>query len=336
MIQLRTDEDILELNFISTANLSLSLDLGIATFCVLAIIPYLMKVNSIMKYEGGISKLTEEAAEAIDSNHKVTASNKIRELAELCKSAVNDMLKERKVIKIIGIMKNLGNNVADKEWADATFTTLEELKEIGLNCTKKKLDGAQSPFISATENILDGLKEVGVKAADKELERAKGFPVAAEAIRSLERIGVDAIDGDLSDDTVSASCLGLFEIGFKVAEKKLGYHGNPVGLIIRDPEISEEKYFTVNHQIVENIKEIANKAYGKNRNKFRDTSEGSMVYLWALGASVNKYLSIGHRLRPPFIPKSLSIDMRIKCLTLIDIHYSLKSSLNSIISKYKS
>lgn len=46
--------------------------------------------------------------------------------------------------------------------------------------------------------------------------------------------------------------------------------------------------------------------------------------------------SIGHRLRPKFIPKSLSIDMRIKCLTLINIHYSLKSSLNSIVSEDKS
>lgn len=43
-----------------------------------------------------------------------------------------------------------------------------------------------------------------------------------------------------------------------------------------------------------------------------------------------------HRLRPPFLPESLSIDMRIKCLALINIHYSLKSSLNSIVSKYKS
>lgn len=48
------------------------------------------------------------------------------------------------------------------------------------------------------------------------------------------------------------------------------------------------------------------------------------------------YYSIGHRLRPPFIPKSLSVDMRIKCLTRINIHDRLKCSLNSIVSKYKS
>src|SRR5660397_295671 len=45
---------------------------------------------------------------------------------------------------------------------------------------------------------------------------------------------------------------------------------------------------------------------------------------------------IGHRLRPPFGPKSFSIDMRINRLARINIHDCLKSSFNSTISKYKS
>lgn len=46
------------------------------------------------------------------------------------------------------------------------------------------------------------------------------------------------------------------------------------------------------------------------------------------------FYSIGHRLSPPFLPESMSIDMRVKCLTLINIHDSFKSSFNSTISKY--
>ena len=45
---------------------------------------------------------------------------------------------------------------------------------------------------------------------------------------------------------------------------------------------------------------------------------------------------ICHRLSPPFLPESFSIDMRIERLTLINIHDSFKSSFNSTISKYKS
>jgi len=52
LIQLKTDKDLLNIPSISTADLSLAVDLGIATFCILAIIPYLMRVNRIMKYEG--------------------------------------------------------------------------------------------------------------------------------------------------------------------------------------------------------------------------------------------------------------------------------------------
>ncbi len=43
---------------------------------------------------------------------------------------------------------------------------------------------------------------------------------------------------------------------------------------------------------------------------------------------------IGHRLSPPFLSKSISIDMRVKCLTLINIHDSFKCSFNSTIPKY--
>ena len=106
LIQLSTDQDLLNLNFIRTANLSIAIDLGIMTFCILATIPYLIRVNRIMKYEGGISKLREQASEAIDSNHKVTASTRINELVELGESAADDML-ESDVIKIVNVLKSL-------------------------------------------------------------------------------------------------------------------------------------------------------------------------------------------------------------------------------------
>ena len=61
------------LSFDKVANLSLSVDLFLATFCVLSIIPYSIRVNRIMKYEGGIANLIANVSEAIDSDHKITA-----------------------------------------------------------------------------------------------------------------------------------------------------------------------------------------------------------------------------------------------------------------------
>jgi len=114
LIQLRTDKDLFNLYFINTTNLGLSINLGIAVFCVFAIIPYLMKVNRIIKYEGGISKLREEASEAIDSNHLVITSNRINELIELGVIAANDKL-ENETKKIVNTINDLGKNTADKE-----------------------------------------------------------------------------------------------------------------------------------------------------------------------------------------------------------------------------
>ncbi len=106
-----------------------------------------------------------------------------------------------------------------------------------------------------------------------------------DAIKGLESIGVKAIEYDLSDDTVSASCSGLFEIGVKVAEAKLGLLGNPMGLLLDTSLMPEEENLFDKTHVVENLKEIAHKAYEK---KYKETPRLSMVYLWILGAIVMK------------------------------------------------
>ncbi len=89
LIQLEANYNYLP--FEKIANLSLSIDLFLATFCVLSIIPYSIRINRIIKYESGISNLSAEASEAIDSNHKIAATNKMSELIELGNESVFDM-----------------------------------------------------------------------------------------------------------------------------------------------------------------------------------------------------------------------------------------------------
>lgn len=202
---------------------------------------------------------------------------------------------ESKVIEIIEGLKNIGLKAVDEKLANATFHVLRCLGKIGLDCVKKKLDGESLQsygFVGggrlpgATSEVLKGLKEIGVKAADNKLEIAKSLPVAVDAIVGLESIGVMAIEYDLSDDTVSASCSGLFEIGVKVAEIKLGVFNNPMGLIIDTSSMPEKENLFDKTRVVENLKEIADKAYKK---KFDETPKLSMVYLWILGAFVMKH-----------------------------------------------
>jgi len=149
------------LPFDRIANLSIALDLFLATFCVLSIIPYSIRVNRIMKYEGGILNLTEGASEAIDSSHKVTASNKVSELMELGKNSVYDMQWD-KAYTIVEKLEFLGKEIVDKEWLDLGFSTINGIKEIGSDSWYKD--------IKVTVRAIIGLKVIGLKSVEKKLD----------------------------------------------------------------------------------------------------------------------------------------------------------------------
>jgi len=149
------------LPFDRIANLSIALDLFLATFCVLSIIPYSIRVNRIMKYEGGILNLTEGASEAIDSSHKVTASNKVSELMELGKNSVYDVQWD-KAYTIVEKLEFLGKEIVDKEWLDLGFSTISGIKEIGSDSWYKD--------IKVTVRAIIGLKVIGLKSVEKKLD----------------------------------------------------------------------------------------------------------------------------------------------------------------------
>ncbi len=303
LIQLSTDKDVLNLNFIRTANLSIAIDLGIVTFCVLSIIPFSMRVNNIMKYEGGISKLREEVSEAIDENHRVTASTRINELVELGESAADDMM-ESEVIKIVNVLISLLENVnlkktqdsidvtknmtfgdyleevANVMWRKVTFDIMSGLLRIGEKCAEKNLD-------VATIGVLDTLREIAFyavegKATDKKLDKFRDITadIVNYAMAVLTQIGIVAIERDLSNDTIQSSSKCLFEIGIKVFNVS-----------------KKSKNFTLSDKwmlsgVKNNLETIADKAYEKNRSKFENVYESSLVYLWILGAELNVILDI--------------------------------------------
>jgi len=139
LVQLRIDKDLLNLHFISMLKLSLAIDLGIATFCVLAIIPYLMRVNKIIKYGGGIygggmSKII------------VNAINEAYTIVE---------------IRTIITMEKFGDIFIDKGWDKPTHEVITHLGELGLQAAEKK--SAQT-----TINAINAINHLGVRAIESE------------------------------------------------------------------------------------------------------------------------------------------------------------------------
>jgi hypothetical protein len=162
LIHLSTNEDLLNIRFIKTANLSLAIDLGIATFCVLIIIPYLIRINRIMKYERGISRLSEELSDAIDSGYKAKAISRIKDLSELCLSAVDEGL-QREAIQIIGILKNLYQ-------FDHHEAVLESLEQIGSRSKEKKLG-------DVLYEVLETFTKMGEPERAEDLANACGISI---------------------------------------------------------------------------------------------------------------------------------------------------------------
>ena len=227
LTQLRTDDNLLNINFIDMAKFNLSASLGITVLCVLSLIPYLIRVNHIMKYDGGILKLTEEASEAIDLDHEVSTSNKISELGELGKSAVDEVLVNEASI-IVEKIGNLHWNVIDKRFEVATMAICRELREIGLNASNKS--------------------EISL------------IPVVEKTIKILDMIANKGIDGEMSEDVFSESLGSLIDIG---DELLIGMEldSNPLKSIVKKRDKSV--YANVILLVVENSIELSNKAHNK-------------------------------------------------------------------------
>lgn len=238
LMQLRTDVDLLKLKFINTADLSLAIDFGIATFCILSIIPYLMRVNNVIKYEAGLSKLTEEVFEAVDSNNKVIVQNRITELGTLGKSIIIDNY-PNKLNEVIINLKNIGNEVTDKDWGLATYFVLDELYEIGYISLQKRLDKIKGDIFDVSyavipksshkeqpsKNVLDSIYEIGLKAVDKKLEINQryiggGGLLAAEY---LSRMIHTAIELKSHNSIIELGSDYLFRIGINGGERQISW-----------------------------------------------------------------------------------------------------------------
>ncbi len=252
-----------------------------------------------MKYEGGVPKLGEEASEAIDSNFRVIASTRINELVELGESAADDLL-ESEIIKIVKVLKSLLKEiinlkkigvsidisqnitvgeyleeVANESWKNVIFDNICGLSKIGKKCVEKNFD-------VAAKEVSDALGEIAVRAAtfkttDKKSNILKDITadIVNYTMAVLTQIGIAAIERDLSNDTILSSSKGLFEIGVKVLK------------ISKKSKTFDLSDMWMISGVKKNLEEIADKAYEKNRSKFENVYESSLVYLWILGAKLN-------------------------------------------------
>jgi len=269
--------------------------IAFSIFCIVALIQHFAGIiKEELKY-AWIEKLPGEIVDAIGLGNIPRAAREIKDLGMLG----IDMAKkgeEDQVMYVIRGLRLAGLEAVGKgkEFEDIASASINELREVGLEATRKKLDAQKAralfsdniigftgvPF-SATASALDALKDVGTKAAEADMGDA-----TLSAIDYLVKVGIAAMENGLNQDTINEVVLGLEEVGKKSAEKRLTYF---------------ENYFVV-VQAVEKLMEFGNKALkyeygrifswgdvpGNDSDKLQTFLEGKIYVGWAKNAKIRK------------------------------------------------
>jgi hypothetical protein len=181
----------------------LAIDLILAVFCVLGIIPFTIKINRIAKYEGGVSKLYGEAKHEINSGNEVVSSDNISRLGELGRSALKEALPDE-VMSITTNIRNLGNLSIEKNLEKTTIKTIIELENLGLIAMDPKTNIGYYPVPWPVMHHYISLPE---------------YPIAWNITNGFREICVGSIDKNSDESIIYVSCEILFNIGYMYIRK---------------------------------------------------------------------------------------------------------------------
>ena len=197
------------------------LSIAIASFCVFSLLPFLIGVNRVLKYEIGFVNLYGETLDAIKSGNEANVVKGIMDLESICIDAIKESRE------------------------DTTFEIIDFLSEIG----KKIIETKEEELRNTTRNLIIGLGNIGIDAIEKGFKDATLF-FLAKALGDLRR-GAAKNEWELEAGLAADKLKG---IGCKAAEKGLTTTTNAaiVGLKYCD-SVGVEMKFKLNHGAVRGL-----------------------------------------------------------------------------------
>jgi hypothetical protein len=170
-------------------NILISISIGLAAFCIAAIIPYLKNSNNILKFDIGVDNLIGELNESTISENYPTARTIVYELLDIGKSAI-DNKREDSLYKITtGISDSIG---------------IPLLRQGGI-----------LPTFNAY-NLINCFDTLGKKATEKHMDR-----VAVSIIYSLKDSGISLMNKDFFDGSVEQIIITLHDMGIAASKYRL-------------------------------------------------------------------------------------------------------------------
>lgn len=110
-------------------NLSLAVDMFLASFCILSIIPYSIRINDILVFEIGLSNLSNEISEAIASDNKLVIKKNVKELIYMCNISLYDN-KWARTRAVVDELTNIPDKISGSEWVKLNSSIIHELFKV--------------------------------------------------------------------------------------------------------------------------------------------------------------------------------------------------------------
>jgi hypothetical protein len=175
------------------------LSIVVASSCVFSLLPFLIGVNNLLKYDSGIKNLDEEIPAAIREGDEQRAINKIGELNKMGEIAIKES-REDVISSISSVLSRSGLKSAEKKFWYVTLQVVYALENIGLKSVEKGFK------YNSTRGIVDGLRFIATETS-KEIEVGGDFKdaVIVEVLKGLSDIGVKAAEKGVGDILVDAA-----------------------------------------------------------------------------------------------------------------------------------
>ncbi len=191
-------------------NFLVSLSIGLAAFCIAAIIPYLKNCNDIIKFEIGVSNLIDELEESTISEKYPKAHTIVEKLREIGENAIQEEIEEPLYLITIGIYNHIMIALGRQRGIlreGYPYRAIYALCRLGISATDKHMD-------KIAEIITNDLQISGGLVIDKDVRDSS----AEEAINTLEQIGIRATKLKLKNTSIH-SLISLLVLANKADSK---------------------------------------------------------------------------------------------------------------------
>lgn len=198
-----------------TNNILISISIGLATFCIAGIIPYLKSCNNILKFDVGVDNLISELHESTILENYSKSTTVVYDLLDIGDNAI----KEKRNDSLAKITNGISNHIKIALLRNggilptfSAFTPIYVLKTLGKSAANKHID-------EFAVSLIHSLRESGILLIEKNVSDGS----VEEIIFTFHEMGIIASKNQLKN-TAIFSMRSLLALAKAASNKRNGEH----------------------------------------------------------------------------------------------------------------